>query len=85
MKLGLGLYRHQLNAEHYRFAVWFIFGAAAFDALDGRLARMGGRESLFGAEFDSLADVISFGVGPAVLGFTLGMRGTWDAIVLIYS
>ena len=43
--------------------MWFIFGAAGFDALDGRLARMGGRESLFGAEFDSLADVVSFGVG----------------------
>jgi CDP-diacylglycerol---serine O-phosphatidyltransferase len=56
-------------AEHYRFAVWFILGAAAFDVLDGRLARMGGRESLFGAEFDSLADVVSFGFAPALLMF----------------
>lgn len=56
-------------AEHYRFAVWFILGAAAFDTLDGRLARMGGRESLFGAEFDSLADVVSFGFAPALLMF----------------
>lgn len=55
------------NADHYRYAVWFIFGAAAFDTLDGRLARLGGRESLFGAEFDSLADVISFGMAPALL------------------
>jgi CDP-diacylglycerol--serine O-phosphatidyltransferase len=47
--------------------VWFIFGAAAFDALDGRLARLGGRESLFGAEFDSLADVISFGFAPTLM------------------
>jgi CDP-diacylglycerol---serine O-phosphatidyltransferase len=61
----------QTNAEHYRYAVWFIFGAAACDALDGRLARMGGRESLFGAEFDSLADVISFGMAPALLMFYL--------------
>ena len=60
-------YNGSTNAEHYRFAVWFIFGAAGFDALDGRLARMGGRESLFGAEFDSLADVISFGMAPALL------------------
>ena len=37
------------------------------DTLDGRLARMGGRESLFGAEFDSLADVVSFGFAPALL------------------
>jgi CDP-diacylglycerol---serine O-phosphatidyltransferase len=56
-------------ADHYRFAVWFILGAAAFDVLDGRLARMGGRESLFGAEFDSLADVVSFGFAPALLMF----------------
>src|SRR5262249_18179644 len=35
-----------------------------------------------GADLDSLADVVSFGVAPAVLGFTLGMRGGWDAIVL---
>ena len=55
------------SADHYRHAVWFIFGAAAFDALDGRLARIGGRESLFGAEFDSLADVVSFGMAPALL------------------
>ncbi|MBL9202410.1 MAG: CDP-diacylglycerol--serine O-phosphatidyltransferase [Opitutaceae bacterium] len=55
------------SAEHYKYAVWCIFGAAAFDALDGRLARMGGRESLFGAEFDSLADVISFGIAPALM------------------
>lgn len=55
--------------DHYRMAVWFILGAAAFDTLDGRLARMGGRESLFGAEFDSLADVISFGIAPALLMF----------------
>lgn len=64
-------YNGATNAEHYRFAVWFIFGAAAFDALDGRLARMGGRESLFGAEFDSLADVVSFGMAPALLMFYL--------------
>ncbi|MSU64751.1 MAG: CDP-diacylglycerol--serine O-phosphatidyltransferase [Opitutus sp.] len=59
------------NAEHYKYAVWLIFGAAAFDMLDGRLARMGGRESLFGAEFDSLADIISFGMAPALLMFYL--------------
>jgi len=42
-----------------------------FDSLDGRLARMGGRTSLFGAEFDSLADVVSFGVTPALMVFFL--------------
>jgi len=71
-----GSYRDLTNAEHYKYAVWFIFGAAAFDTLDGRLARMGGRESLFGAEFDSLADVISFGMAPALLMFYLILAPT---------
>lgn len=57
-------------------AVWFIFGAMAFDMLDGRLARMGGRESLFGAEFDSLADVVSFGLAPAMMVFYLILSPT---------
>jgi len=60
----------------YREAIWLIFGAAAFDMLDGRLARMGGRESLFGAEFDSLADIISFGIAPALLVFFLILSPT---------
>src|SRR5687767_3146239 len=66
-----GEYNGSTSHEHYKFAVWFIFGAAAFDALDGRLARMGGRTSLFGAEFDSLADVVSFGMAPALMVFFL--------------
>lgn len=64
-----GEYLGSTPGDHYRLAVWFILGAAAFDMLDGRLARMGGRESLFGAEFDSIADVISFGIAPALLMF----------------
>lgn len=71
-----GEYLGATNAEHYRYAVWFIFGAAAFDALDGRLARMGGRESLFGAEFDSIADVVSFGVAPTLMMFYLILSPT---------
>jgi CDP-diacylglycerol--serine O-phosphatidyltransferase len=71
-----GLYLGANNAQHYHYAVYFIFGAAIFDSLDGRLARMGGRESLFGAEFDSLADVISFGMAPALLMFYLILAPT---------
>ncbi len=71
-----GEYMNQSSAGHYTLAVWFIFGAAAFDTLDGRLARMGGRESLFGAEFDSLADVISFGIAPALMVFFLILSPT---------
>lgn len=73
-------YRGLTSSEHYRNAVWLIFGAAAFDALDGRLARMGGRESLFGAEFDSMADVVSFGLAPALLMFYLILSPTQGII-----
>lgn len=59
--------------------------ALVFDVLDGYLARLDRtRQSALGADLDSLADIISFGVAPAVLGFTLGLRGGWDMVVLIY-
>lgn len=66
----------QLHAQQswttlYTQAVWLILLAVIFDSLDGRLARMGGRTSLFGAEFDSLADVVSFGMTPALMVFFL--------------
>jgi len=63
-------------AELYTQAVWFLLVAVIFDSLDGRLARLGGRESLFGAEFDSLADVVSFGVAPALMMFFLILSPT---------
>ncbi len=50
-----------------REALFFILLACIFDLLDGRVARMGGHESPFGREFDSLADIVSFGVAPAFL------------------
>ena len=66
------LSHHGLTSiELYTQAVWFILAAVVFDSLDGRLARMGGRTSLFGAEFDSLADVVSFGMAPALMVFFL--------------
>lgn len=55
----------------YNQAVWCIFGSLVCDGLDGRLARLGGKESLFGKEFDSVADVISFGLAPAMIVFLL--------------
>ena len=72
-----------------RGMLWAAFAllpaALAFDVLDGYVARLArARQSVLGADLDSLADVISFGVAPAVLGFTLGMRGGWDALVLTY-
>src|SRR5271156_4116268 len=50
-------------------SIYCILAACVFDLLDGRLARLGGKESPFGREFDSLADVVSFGVAPALLLF----------------
>ena len=59
--------------------------ALVCDVLDGYVARLDKtRQSVLGADLDSLADVISFGVAPAVLGFTLGLRGGWDMLILTY-
>ena len=59
--------------------------ALLLDVLDGYVARLHRRrQSVLGADLDSLADVISFGVAPAVLGYTLGMRGGWDMVILTY-
>ncbi|MCC5021446.1 MAG: CDP-diacylglycerol--serine O-phosphatidyltransferase [Candidatus Synoicihabitans palmerolidicus] len=64
------------SSELFAEAVYVIFGAMAFDMLDGRLARMGGKESLFGREFDSLADILSFGLAPALMMFFLILSPT---------
>ncbi|RPE81441.1 CDP-alcohol phosphatidyltransferase family protein [Vulcaniibacterium tengchongense] len=58
--------------------------AFVFDALDGRVARWRKSASTLGRELDSLADVISFGVAPAALGYACGLQGGWDWIVLSY-
>ena len=58
--------------------------AFVFDALDGRIARWRKVASTLGRELDSLADVISFGVAPAALGYACGMQGGWDWLVLGY-
>jgi CDP-diacylglycerol--serine O-phosphatidyltransferase len=62
------------NYRDIKYALGFIFLACIFDLLDGRVARMGGVESPFGREFDSLADVISFGVAPAFLVHRIVLR-----------
>jgi CDP-diacylglycerol--serine O-phosphatidyltransferase len=70
-------------------AALYIGIAFVLDGLDGRIARMTGTTSEFGLEFDSLADVISFGVAPAVLSFTWGLeplgRLGWAAGFLFVS
>ena len=57
-----------------RHALFFILLACIFDLLDGRVARMGGSESPFGREFDSLADIVSFGAAPAFLVHKVVLR-----------
>lgn len=59
-----------VDADHLHFyyeAIALILGACIFDLLDGRIARLRGTESAFGREFDSLADIVSFGIAPALL------------------
>lgn len=55
-------------------ALFLILLACIFDLLDGRVARIGGHESPFGREFDSLADIISFGAAPAFLMHRIVLR-----------
>jgi len=62
------------RAEHYNMAVWFILFACLCDLFDGRVARATKRESLFGAEFDSIADTVSFGVAPALMACFLVIK-----------
>ncbi len=70
---------------HHFFAAAALAPAAfAFDVLDGRIARWRHTHSALGRELDSLADVISFGVAPAALGFAAGLHGLWDWAALIY-
>jgi len=63
---------HTLRGD-YESAAPFIGFAFVLDALDGRIARLTGSESAFGVEFDSLADVISFGLAPAILTYAWGL------------
>ena len=77
-----------LASGNRRF-LWTAFVLSAARADPGRARRIRGalntrRQSVMGGDLDSLSDVISFGVAPAVLGFTLGLRGGWDMLCLTY-
>ncbi len=65
-------------------SIWLLPLALIFDIFDGRVARWRRTSSLLGQELDSLADVISFGVAPAVIGFAVGLQGGYDLLVLLY-
>ncbi len=69
---------------HLYFACGLIPVALIFDVLDGRIARWRQQSSALGRELDSLADVISFGVAPAVIAYACGMQGLYDRILLVF-
>ncbi len=71
--------------EKYYFAALFIFFAALFDFFDGRVARALKVASEFGTELDSLADTISFGVAPALLIYSWGLKGLEPFSIIIAS
>src|SRR5206468_1357665 len=61
-----------------REAIFLIILACVFDLFDGRVARLGGEDSPFGREFDSLADIISFGAAPAFLVHRVVLRNVFE-------
>jgi CDP-diacylglycerol--serine O-phosphatidyltransferase len=69
---------------HFLWAAALAPAAFVFDVFDGRIARWRQTQSALGRELDSLADVISFGVAPAALGFAAGLDGGWDCLILTY-
>ena len=68
--------------RHVHYACALVLAALVFDIFDGRVARWRQKSSLLGRELDSLADVISFGVAPALIAYGVGMQGLWDRVVL---
>ena len=72
------------GVHHVYYACALVLAALVFDIFDGRVARWRQKSSLLGRELDSLADVISFGVAPALIAYGVGMQGLWDRIVLAF-
>jgi len=60
--------------ERFFYAAIAILMASVFDVLDGKVARLSGATSKFGIQYDSLADLVSFGIAPAVLAFSWALR-----------
>ena len=77
-------YLETSDVKHVYFACGLVLAALIFDVLDGRIARWRQKSSAMGRELDSLADIISFGVAPAVIAYGCGMQGLYDRVVLAY-
>ncbi|HEX4334119.1 MAG TPA: CDP-alcohol phosphatidyltransferase family protein [Usitatibacter sp.] len=78
------LYMPGQDLSDFYWAVAMAPLAFIFDVLDGRIARARQQHSALGRELDSLADVISFGMAPAALGFAAGLQGGLDVVMLVY-
>lgn len=59
---------------HFDHAAWAVFAAQVLDGFDGRVARMTHTESAFGVEYDSLSDMVSFGLAPAIVVYSWGLQ-----------
>ncbi len=84
---GLSAVRFAL-AEKWEFSVAFILAAAIIDGMDGRIARLLGATSIFGAQLDSLSDFVCFGVSPALVMYLWQLhdiKGIGWAVVLFYA
>ncbi len=88
INLSLGFFAIVNTMEgKFSLAAWFILIAIVFDILDGRVARWTGSTSKFGVEFDSFADLVSFGIAPAILiyqAFLIKYSKMSKAIILIF-
>ncbi len=70
--------------SHFLLSALMTPIALVFDVFDGRIARWRQQHSSLGRELDSLADIVSFGVGPAALGYAAGLQSGWDIAALVY-
>lgn len=70
--------------SHVYFACALVLASLVFDILDGRIARWRQKSSALGRDLDSLADIVSFGVAPAVIAYGCGMQGLYDRIILVF-
>lgn len=81
MFLCLNYLENEHKDQYIKLAFFLLPFSVMFDFLDGHIARTR-YSSPFGKDLDSLADLVSFGISPACMGFTLGLRGFWDSVFM---
>ena len=76
---------HYVLQDNFRPAAWLILLGAVLDKIDGPIARFMEKESHFGTEFDSLADICTFGMGPALMIYASYLQSAWGlAVAFVY-